>query len=114
MIPWLNNYYYPEDRNNDAYLRTSQSNFFGPVNDLLVYPNPVISNTRIVLNTLPASDVHVDIIDMNGNLVRSYKYIPGTYNLDVDMSRLPLGLYSVRVYGKDIDFHNLKVVKQGF
>ncbi len=81
-------------------------------NDLLVYPNPVISQTRVVLDVTPVSDVFVDIIDLNGRVDRSFQYAPGTNLLDIDMSRLPTGLYSVRVSGNDIGFHNLKVVKE--
>ena len=81
-------------------------------NDLQVYPNPVLDNTYIILTALPVSTVFVDVIDMNGNVARTYQYVAGTYKLDVDMSRLPTGLYSVRVHGKDVGFHNLTVVKQ--
>ena len=80
-------------------------------NDLLVYPNPVENSTRIVLDQSPTSPVNVDVIDMNGQVVRNYSYAAGTYNIDVDMSRLPAGLYSVRVSGDSIADHNLKVVK---
>ena len=81
-------------------------------NDLLVYPNPVESNTRIVLPIASIGNVTVDVIDMNGNANRTYVYAPGSYDLDVDMSRLPAGIYSVRVTGKGVGFYNLKVVKQ--
>jgi type IX secretion system substrate protein len=83
-----------------------------PGNDLLVYPNPVLSQTKIVLDVIPVSDVFVDILDLNGRVDRSFQYTPGTSVLDVDMSRLPTGLYSVRVSGNDIGSHNLKVVKE--
>jgi hypothetical protein len=55
--------------------------------------------------------VAVDVLDMNGNRVRSYDFAAGIYNLDIDMSGLPPALYSVRVYGKDVPMQNLKVVK---
>ena len=81
-------------------------------NDLLVYPNPVISQTRIVLQGRSAAPVFVDVVDLNGNLVRTCRYEPGTYNLDVDMSRLPAGLYSLRVFGNYISDYYEKVVKE--
>jgi type IX secretion system substrate protein len=81
-------------------------------NDLLVYPNPVISQTRIVLPEASAAPVFVDIVDLNGNVVRTYRYEPGIYNLDVDMSRLPAGLYSLRVSGKYISDYREKVIKE--
>lgn len=76
-----------------------------------VYPNPVLAATRIVLNTLTSSPVTVDVTDANGNIVRTYDYSAGIYNLDVDMSGLPQGIYSLRVYGKDVPFSNMKIVK---
>lgn len=82
-------------------------------NDLLVYPNPVVSVTRIVLPAAfgSAYPVYVSIIDMNGHIDASYEYAPGIYNLDVDMSTLPMGLYSIRVFGNGISDHNLRVLK---
>ncbi len=80
-------------------------------NDLLVYPNPTISTTRIVLPSPSIGVVNVDIIDLNGNVVRTEQFAAGSYNLDVDMSRLPTSVYSVRVSGKGDGFHNLKVMK---
>ncbi len=80
-------------------------------NQLTVYPNPVVSNTKIILDQASAGNVNVNIIDMNGQVVRTYQYAQGSYSLDVDMSKLPAGLYSVRVSGKGMADHNLKVVK---
>jgi hypothetical protein len=81
-------------------------------NALLVYPNPVTSNTRIVLPAGSAAAVTVDVINMNGNIAHSYQYAPGIYNLDVDMSTLPAGLYNLHVSGNLISSYNLKVVKE--
>ncbi len=81
-------------------------------NALLVYPNPVTSSTRIALPAPSIGTVSVKVIDLNGVVKRSYEYVPGISILDVDMSRLPTGLYSVRVFGTSLDYYNLKVVKQ--
>jgi hypothetical protein len=81
-------------------------------NDLLVYPNPVGSSTKVVLNEASVGNVYVDVIDMNGVVERSYQYVPGSDILTVDMSKLPLGWYSLRVWGKEIGRHNIEVVKQ--
>jgi hypothetical protein len=82
------------------------------VNDLLVYPNPVSNNTNIALPVTLQVPVFVQIIDLNGNLARSYEYPAGSNLLKVDMSTLPIGLYSVRVRGKYLGTHNIAVVKQ--
>jgi hypothetical protein len=81
-------------------------------NDLLVYPNPVAANTNVVLPWPAPGKVYVNVINMNGMLARSFQYEPGANELQVDMSRLPNGIYSVRVTGYGIGFHNLKVLKQ--
>ena len=76
-----------------------------------MYPNPAISVTRILLPVASEGKVTVNVIDMGGNVVRTYKYEPRSYQLDVDVSNLPSGLYSVRVSGKGIASYNLKLTK---
>jgi hypothetical protein len=83
----------------------------GTDNNLLLYPNPVTSNARIILPAAAANNVFVDIIDMNGRIMRSYEFGKGTFQLDMDMSILPVGLYSVRVAQAGMPLDNLKVVK---
>ncbi len=80
-------------------------------NDLFVYPNPAISTARIMLPFASEGKVTVNIIDMNGTITRTYRYEPRSYQLDVDMSTLPMGVYSVRVSGKGIGEHNLRIEK---
>jgi Secretion system C-terminal sorting domain len=88
-------------------------NFFNSTeNDLPVYPIPATSTIRVVMNELAPGDIHADVLDLNGNVVRTYKYVSGSDLLEVNISGLPGGIYSVRVYGKDIASHNLKIVKQ--
>lgn len=86
-------------------------NMPGTNSDLLVYPNPVTSNVRILLPTEATNNVFVDIIDMNGRVLRSFEFGKGTFQLDMDMSALPVGLYSVRVAQAGMPLENLKVVK---
>jgi hypothetical protein len=78
----------------------------------ILYPNPVIAQTRIVLPIVPKTTVDVQVVDLNGNIARTFSYAPGTYLLDVDLSRLPEGLYSVRVADRArIISENFKVTK---
>ena len=81
-------------------------------NSLLVYPNPATSHTHIVLASVSKTAVSVDVLDMNGRVDLSTQYAPGASELDVDMSTLPTGLYSVRVFDPATGYYNLKVVKQ--
>ena len=82
------------------------------VNDLLVYPNPAITNTNVVLPAMAITTVQVDVIDLNGRIDRSFQYAPGAMQLQVDLGGLPTGLYSVRVYDPTSGYYNLKVVKE--
>lgn len=84
----------------------------GTVNNLLAYPNPVINSTRIVLNEIPQNTVSVEVVDMNGNLVRNYNYAAGTTQLDVDMSRLSTGMYNARVISNGLTTQSIKIVKE--
>ena len=90
---------------------TAVSNIVTNSNDLLVYPNPVASHTRIELPEASTSAVYVDIIDLNGRIVRSYQYGTGTYQMDIDMSKMPNGLYNARVMQNGVVTNNVKLIK---
>jgi hypothetical protein len=77
--------------------------------DLLVYPNPTVGITHIRLHEPSPANVFVLVLNMNGNIMRMYQYMPGTLELHVPMNPLPAGLYSVRVWGPGVSFHNQKV-----
>ncbi|MBA3828844.1 MAG: DUF4394 domain-containing protein [Taibaiella sp.] len=77
---------------------------------VFVYPNPVSSQARIVLSSPATSNVFVDVIDMNGRVARSYEYSVGSYQLDLDMSTVPVGLYNVRIQ-TNTTLQNVKVIK---
>ena len=86
--------------------------FYSTENDLQVYPNPVTGSMHIIMDELSPADIQVEVIDMNGNVARKYQYESGSDLLEVNMNRLHAGLYSVRVFGKGIASHNLKIVKE--
>ena len=79
---------------------------------ILMYPNPVIAQTRIVLPDPAINVVHVDVIDLNGRLLISSAYAPGTQLLDVDMSMLAQGLYAVRIREKGKAMQYIKAMKE--
>ncbi len=99
-------------RNSSSAMPTGFATITAATNSLLVYPNPVVSNARIVLPAPSIGKVSAMVIDMNGSVLRQYSYAPGTSIVDVDMSKLPAGIYSVRVSGDAAAPYNLKVVKQ--
>lgn len=81
-------------------------------NQLLVYPNPVLSNTRIVVPEESFGPVYASVLNMSGKVEFTNKYAPGTNTLDLDMSTLPVGMYHVQVSGAGITTTSLRVVKQ--
>ncbi|MES2703776.1 MAG: hypothetical protein V4649_14135 [Bacteroidota bacterium] len=85
--------------------------FESSTDDLRLYPNPVIGSARIELHEPAPVTAFVFIIDMNARVVRAWQYPAGALVLDVDMGGLALGMYSVRVFGPYISYHNLKVIK---
>jgi hypothetical protein len=113
------------DAHNNSYIINSQDGTISDIGNelvnqtvdptvnggLLLYPNPVTSNARIILPAAAANNVFVDVLDMNGHILRSFEYGKGTFQLDMDMSVLPVGLYSVRVSQAGVPLENLKVVK---
>jgi len=94
------------DQYNNPYVLTGSSS------TVFMYPNPVTTQTKLVLDEPSTFAVNVDIIDLNGTLVRSLSYSPGTYSIDVDMSALGTGLYTVRVREKGKPMQYIKAVKQ--
>ena len=78
---------------------------------LLFYPNPVASQARIELAYPAMSSVYVDVIDLRGQVMRSFSYAPGSITLDLDMSTLATGIYNVRVI-ENRSISNIKVVKE--
>jgi Secretion system C-terminal sorting domain len=99
-------------RNSSSANTTGFATIAAATNSLLVYPNPVVSSARIALPAPSVGKVSAMVIDMNGSVLRKFSFAPGTSVLDVDMSKLPAGMYSVRVSGDAAAPYNLKVVKQ--
>ena len=81
-------------------------------NKLVVYPDPVLLDTRIALKEPSGDIVYVAVMNMAGRIVTTNKYVPGTSVLYLDMSTLPVGQYNVQVSGAAIATTYLKVFKQ--
>jgi hypothetical protein len=80
--------------------------------DLFLYPNPAVNSARILLPYVAENRVTVIVMDFNSNILQSWIYSPGGNQLDIDLTAVPAGLYSLRVqeYGYPPDF--LKLIKQ--
>ena len=67
-------------------------------NNLLVCPNPVVSEFYISYSVKQRSSVDISLIDITGKLVTKFvseEQLPGKYKLDIDNNYIP-GIYFVR------------------
>ncbi|RYD59353.1 MAG: DUF4394 domain-containing protein [Sphingobacteriales bacterium] len=65
--------------------------------DLLLYPNPAVNQTRVVLPTVAVQPIHAYVTDMQGAVINHFVYAPGGNEIDIDVTSLRSGLYSIRV-----------------
>ena len=71
----------------------------------LVGPNPTGARTRLVLTLDAAQSVRVSLLDALGRTVavlHDGAAPAGDVALDVDVSRLPAGVYAIRVAGETV------------
>lgn len=70
--------------------------------NLSVYPNPTSDFTRIELNLQSAENLTIELMDINGKVVRTESRVfdAGTQNYELDLTSLPKGNYVVRVSGE--------------
>ena len=68
-----------------------------------VYPNPVVNNLGLKLNTGIATKATVSIVDMNGKVVlnQSLQLIEGLNNTNINVVSLKSGTYAVRVIAEN-------------
>jgi hypothetical protein len=79
---------------------------------LILYPNPATSTAHIVLPDIALEKVRVYIIDLRGRIMQSLTFAPGGDQLDLDISNLPDGDYSIRVQELGFEPENIRLVKQ--
>ena len=64
---------------------------------VIVSPNPIISNLMTV--NQPLENVYLYLFSVTGELVLNQRLVKGDNQIDV--STLPVGLYTYRIVGKD-------------
>ena len=74
----------------------------GNKQDFLLYPNPAISNVNIALNEAAAEDMQVQVINQMGQIVGTTRLIKGMQLIKLDISKLPKGIYSVKITGNEV------------
>ena len=80
--------------------------------DVYVYPNPAISQANIVLPQIAKQRVNVYLIDLQGTIMQTYAFAPGGNQLYIDISSVPVGIYSLRIEQKGMRSQNVRLVKQ--
>lgn len=79
---------------------------------MYVYPNPVINYASVLLPSVALRRVSVTVLDFNGNILLSRVYRPGGNQVNLDLSDVPKGMYSLRVQEQGFPPEMVKLVKQ--
>lgn len=81
---------------------------------LAIYPNPAVNTTNIALDLASATDLSMQITDMNGNVVAAQQYgaVSGKLNLPVNTASFASGIYLVQIVaGNDVITQKLNVIR---
>lgn len=80
---------------------------------LSIYPNPANDQLFIELDGLQGIDINVQLLDLNGKVVRGEQVLakPRDWQSNVDISNLTPGIYMVRIISKDQQFNRKVIVK---
>ena len=92
--------------------RTTGNAIYDNTNTALVaFPNPVQSNTSILLADAANQPVTVYVINMNGETLKTYTYAAGGNRLDMDLSNIPQGYYSLQIAENGKNLQSLRIMK---
>lgn len=79
--------------------------------DISIYPNPAIDLVHVLFNTLPLHG-NLDVIDLNGKLIRSIKIDANTFpEIEINISELASGLYLLQ-FKNDNDYQGIPFIIQ--
>ena len=93
-------------------LETGIKNYFSE-NSLNLYPNPAVTETEIIYNTITSVPVNMKVIDLLGNEIISQKTqsFSGLNKFKIDVSTLPAGIYHVTLNAGN-NLLTKKIIKQ--
>jgi hypothetical protein len=78
-----------------------------------VYPNPSPDMTTVVLTNNTLEPVTITLINMNGVLMRTYRYGAGYGSFSIDVSSLPNGMYALQVQERGRQPQSIQFLKAG-
>lgn len=79
---------------------------------IILYPNPAINTAHIILPDVALEKVQVYIINLQGSIIQSLVFAPGGDQLDIDVSNLPAGDYSIRILQQGFEPEHVRLIKQ--
>lgn len=74
----------------------------GQMQGFLVYPNPASTTVHIALPEAADRNMQLQVINQLGQLVQSSTVSKGTQLITVDISKLPKGMYTIRMAGSEL------------
>jgi hypothetical protein len=77
-----------------------------------MYPNPATYQTRVVLGYTAQATVIAELVDMNGRLAARTSFPAGREVINIDVSRVPAGIYAVRIFEGNVLTHQLRLVRR--
>lgn len=83
----------------DSSSMVSIADYSTPQADLYLYPNPMDAQATLLMSMKTASDVRVEIVDLQGRTIAhlmNQRLIPGTHELRLDTESIQPGLYLVK------------------
>lgn len=82
-------------------------------NEVSIYPNPVKDVLHIELYASQAQNNTIKVIDMSGRLVKQLQVssVSGVNNLELNLTDVASGLYSIEVYANDHMMHVSRIRK---
>jgi hypothetical protein len=62
-----------------------------------LYPNPAKSHLNISWSRMINKNLNVKVMDLTGKIIEEIKFIPGTYNYEMNTQKLKTGMYNLLI-----------------
>jgi hypothetical protein len=82
-------------------LTSLSKNITGAESSLLLYPNPATEKLNVIINSNLTEVKKLSVHDLNGRVVMSIENPPPSERFEIDITRLPKGLYILHLRGNN-------------